>query len=446
MTEDTTPARGGHTAVGADADAPGTAAPPPSAGRRLHRRCEGRLFAGVCAGIGQYTGVDPVVIRVGFAVVTIATFGGGLLLYVAAFLLMSDENCDRSIAENLLKRPLDGDAVLALLALVLGAVVLINVTGQGFSDTTVVVITVLALVALVAHSRGVDPRTVLRSLPDRLMGNPPPSASAAPEGAASRPGTPHSSEAVGGPEPAPAGTAPSWRRPEMIDLAQLAERHRRRGADPAGVEGRPARSGRSLVTPVTIGLALAAVGVSVPVATSYPPAAAVQIMLAVGLAVVALGLAVAGVREGGHALIAVGTVLTLGLAATSAATEIPLRGRIGDPAWWPTDVGQISREYRILAGHGTLDLTGLPLRPGQRVRVRAEVSLGELVVVVPTTARVKVAARSGIGDIAVDNQIVGGVHHRVDRVLEPEEKRPGEMPVIELDLRARVGDLVVERA
>ena len=64
--------------------------------RRLTRSTSDRIFGGVCGGLGAYLGVDPVIVRV-VAVVLAFIGGAGVLLYVAAWLLVpSDEPGARS--------------------------------------------------------------------------------------------------------------------------------------------------------------------------------------------------------------------------------------------------------------------------------------------------------------------------------------------------------------
>ncbi len=58
---------------------PADEAPP----RRLVRADEGRWLAGVCAGLGRYFDVNPLVYRIAFAALALAG-GTGLLLYAAA--------------------------------------------------------------------------------------------------------------------------------------------------------------------------------------------------------------------------------------------------------------------------------------------------------------------------------------------------------------------------
>jgi phage shock protein C len=71
------------------------------AAKRLERKREGRWIAGVCAGLGDYLGVDPTVVRV--ILVVLVLFGGlGPLIYVIGWVLMPEEGDQASIAERLI--------------------------------------------------------------------------------------------------------------------------------------------------------------------------------------------------------------------------------------------------------------------------------------------------------------------------------------------------------
>ena len=48
------------------------------------------MLAGVCAGLGEYMGLDPTVVRLLWVVVTILSFGFGVVAYVAALVLMPE--------------------------------------------------------------------------------------------------------------------------------------------------------------------------------------------------------------------------------------------------------------------------------------------------------------------------------------------------------------------
>ena len=59
--------------------------------RLLRRSRSDRMVAGVCAGLANYLRIDPTVVRIGFAVVAIITWGVALLAYLIAWAVMPEE-------------------------------------------------------------------------------------------------------------------------------------------------------------------------------------------------------------------------------------------------------------------------------------------------------------------------------------------------------------------
>ncbi len=55
--------------------------------KRLHRSTKDKLVAGVCGGIAEYLEMDPVIIRFGWIVLTIISFGAGIVLYLLAWIV-----------------------------------------------------------------------------------------------------------------------------------------------------------------------------------------------------------------------------------------------------------------------------------------------------------------------------------------------------------------------
>ncbi|MGQ5259731.1 PspC domain-containing protein [Micromonospora sp. ZYX-F-536] len=100
----------GYGAGGATGTPPGPSAPPPPLGGAgftsrygLVRPRDGRYLAGVCAAIGRATNTDPVLWRVLLAV--LGFFGGiGILVYVAAWLIIPNEGDTASPVESMLGR------------------------------------------------------------------------------------------------------------------------------------------------------------------------------------------------------------------------------------------------------------------------------------------------------------------------------------------------------
>jgi phage shock protein C len=72
--------------------------------KQLVRPRDGRMVAGVCAGIGEYLGIDANVIRVLFAALAIFSAGVGALVYVVAWMVVPEEGEKKSIAENYLNK------------------------------------------------------------------------------------------------------------------------------------------------------------------------------------------------------------------------------------------------------------------------------------------------------------------------------------------------------
>jgi len=70
--------------------APTSEAPPgPARARRLERSRDDRVLAGVCGGLGEYFGVDAVLIRIA-ALVLLFAGGAGALLYLIGWIAMPE--------------------------------------------------------------------------------------------------------------------------------------------------------------------------------------------------------------------------------------------------------------------------------------------------------------------------------------------------------------------
>jgi phage shock protein PspC (stress-responsive transcriptional regulator) len=69
----------------------------PSATKRLERPADGRILSGVAAGLGRYFDLNPAFFRLGFVVLTLLG-GSGVLVYLAALLIMPEAGKEQSIA------------------------------------------------------------------------------------------------------------------------------------------------------------------------------------------------------------------------------------------------------------------------------------------------------------------------------------------------------------
>ncbi len=485
---------------------------------------------GVCAGLGRHTGIDPVVFRVGFAMLLFGS-GIGLFLYIAAFLLMKEPNGKPGLIEQWTRRDFDADTVLALMTAVLALGLGLNLSTVWLDTGTLVVGLVLAIALLAAHAAGVDLLGLARSMPERLnrrsrpddlaeppakdvssvpMARPaPPDPFAEPAAAVHATSAPEASEDLTVPEPdAPAAetarfpTAAAepprdkvppfeetydktdgetreesygepynepreepYRRlePRTATHAAYGEPFAPRGPyqpldptrragyspyDPA-LYGRPVtpprvRRPKSFIGAITILLAIIIGGIVVAVQAASPTGVHPTIVAGAVLVTIGGGLLIAAWWGRGAGLVAAGTVVAVLIGVGLMFGGLP--SKVGASVWHPTRAAESSRLYDVGVGDGTLDLSELRLDPGSRVTFNASISVGQLDVIVPSTARVEVHATNKIGDIQVDQSLRGGVDVQFDKVLDPEVTPKGEVATIVLNLKGGLGDMEVRRA
>ncbi|GAA3528130.1 hypothetical protein GCM10022419_003680 [Nonomuraea rosea] len=162
------------------------------------------------------------------------------------------------------------------------------------------------------------------------------------------------------------------------------------------------------------------------------------------LITIGAGLLVAAWWGRGAGLVAAGTTVALIVAVGLMLGGLPRN--VGESAWAPSSVAEANRIYDVGVGDGRLDLSELKLAAGSTVTFNASVTVGELVVIVPPTARVEVHAANKVGDIKIDQSIRGGVDIRTNKVLTPEIAPDGKAATIVLNLKGGIGDMEVRRA
>ena len=124
-----------------DTDAPPPPPPPPgdpSQPRLLRRSRSDRVIAGVSGGLGNYFGIDPVIVRIAFVV--LALFGGsGLVVYLIGWLVIAKEGDDESRALQSLRGSPEGNRgglflILVIVGLLIITSPLVWWPGFGFND------------------------------------------------------------------------------------------------------------------------------------------------------------------------------------------------------------------------------------------------------------------------------------------------------------------------
>lgn len=358
--------------------------------RRLVRRTDDKVIAGVCSGLADHLGVDPIVVRIGF--IALALTGGGVLAYLAAWALIPASEGSSGLGTS--AAPRLGAAVLVVAAAIaattlaggvisallpLGPLDYLNPEPIGFAAALVVA----GILLLRAPERSrTDPSTT--------------------------------GERPGG---ATRGmTMPSVRLP--------ARRPRERSA----------------LTPLTLAVALLAGGGTAVGANVGAIPLDVGQIAALSLAIVGAGLVVGAWFGRARLLIAVG-VLMVPLVLVASLVDIRPSGSIGSRYVMLTQPGSLE-DVKVLAGQVTLDLTEYPFAGGTE-RARLRVGAGSMNVHVPREVHV-----------VVDGFVRGGEAYVLDRYQEGfgfgvdvhEEAGPKDADKrLELEIEAGFGTIGVYR-
>ncbi|MDQ1397602.1 MAG: hypothetical protein QOG64_2861 [Acidimicrobiaceae bacterium] len=103
---------------------------------RLFRSTDDKLVAGVAGGLGLRLGIDPLICRIAFVVLTVAG-GSGVLVYVIGWLVLPRQGATDTIAQHALADRRDVGQTVAVALLVLGGLLLMRAIGLWFDDRIV---------------------------------------------------------------------------------------------------------------------------------------------------------------------------------------------------------------------------------------------------------------------------------------------------------------------
>ena len=353
--------------------------------RRLVRVNEGRWLGGVAAGLGRYFDVNPLVYRIAFAALAFAG-GTGILLYLAAWLVIPAEDSEDSTAVQALREHRERPwLLLGVGLLLLSSVLVLSESGLWTGIGNLWLAALLAGAALLWwHLAHRDERPL--------------------EPAAVAPSAGHTTAATVVSKPPKAPRRPSLTLPVLGALLTV-----------AGVLGLLA-----VLDVYEINLELA---------------------LAVAVAIVGAAIAVGafvGYRVG--ALVPLGLLL-LGGFAIAAALPVSLSTGIGDKIDRPADAAVLQRSYEYGIGDYELDLTDVSLSRGV-TRVDVSLGIGSLVVAVPDDVAVDVDAHAGAGEVTVFGSRDDGVG--ADRELRIPGAEP-DSPTLDLDASVGIGEIEVRR-
>ncbi len=68
--------------------------------KRLYRSRSDRMFSGLCAGLGQYIGMDPTVVRALFALSAIFLFPMPIIVYLVMMLIVPEEPVSSPVVQG----------------------------------------------------------------------------------------------------------------------------------------------------------------------------------------------------------------------------------------------------------------------------------------------------------------------------------------------------------
>lgn len=379
---------------------PPTDPPPPykEPGNRLTRSTGDKVVAGLAGGLGRYFGIDPVVFRIAFVVLTLAG-GSGILLYLVGWLMIPDDAGTAAIRFG-------SDRNSKLVAAVLAGAGLLLLADEVFGgdDDIPLGLVLVGLGALLLWSR--------RDKADGTGSAEPPSPPPPPTGDAGQALTPpdaagSTADDVAPPSPAPPAPPPAAREPKPP----------------------------SALVPVTFSLLAVLAGGLTLVGVSVTTGLALALLLTGG------ALIVGAWRGRARWLIPVGLVLAMALGAAAVVDDVPIRGGAGDVRFHPVALEEIRSPYRLAAGELMLDLADLDLR-GESVTIVASVAAGVLQVVVPPDAAVEVDARVGAGTLELLGRHSEGLD--VSRTVIASGREGGGRLV--LRPRVGMGEVEVRRA
>jgi phage shock protein PspC (stress-responsive transcriptional regulator) len=318
---------------------------------RPSRRQSDRKIAGVAAAIARRYDIDPVLVRIAFAVA--AFYGVGVLLYLAAWVTLPTD--PRDPPTGLLTRRGGGVHPVVLIAAIVA-----GLAGAGSllsGDPGVLVgLAVLGGLLYLLHQNRSDRGLDVAGAAVAGAGAPIdlPGGVGAPVGASVGASVAASSTAVhpgGTPPSAPPAWDPLGAAPFAWDLPEP-------GPAP-GLTPEPGRR-RSVLTAATIGLALLAGGVTGAIVLAGSGFGGFRLILGAMLAVVGIGLVLGAFRRSGRGLIAVAIPLVL---VSYLATTNPVRHwqGAGELRAAPATLDDIAPSYQRTLGVITLDLRGLNL-------------------------------------------------------------------------------------
>lgn len=360
---------------------------------RLQRSRKDRVLTGVAGGLGTHLGINPWWFR--FAFLILAFFGGfGLVVYLAAWLVIPDEGQEDPIISNWLGHVDTSDAGTIFGLVLVGAAAVIVLTQFADISGTLVVAAILFVVGLLLYRGDLTSKRPDRPGPPTTNGGDDmtETTTAAIASTAGYPDAAHGDVAHGGDgyggegdelPPAPPPAPPAYGEPDP---------------GPAEPWEPPPPRERSMLGRLTlaVGLIVVATMALLDVAFARVDMDPVH-YLAAAVAVIGLGLIVGAFIGKALWLIIVGVLL---LPALWIAALLPssIDYSAGDFTYEPLTVADVASPYEQGFGQMTIDLTALSVEDlAELGRLEASVGFGEIIVRLPEDAGFTLDASVGMG-------------------------------------------------
>ncbi len=366
-------------AEGTDASADGAA----TERRTLRRSSTDKVIAGVAGGIGAYFGIDSMIVRIAFILLTFLG-GAGPFLYLIGWLALPTEDSPSVVAKALGgNSPNRFRNLLAVALIGFGLLITANLSGDLF-DLFIDVWRIAPYLALILIAAGValvlwpGPAGGSKTTPAR-----PPVPSAPP------PGTPPPSSAFASPAPAPpAAAGPEWSTAPPTGPAPTA------GAPSSQTKRRRDRSWIGLFTVAAL---FVYTGAAVMLDRLDVIATDIGVFFALALVITGAGLLASAFVAPARGLIWLGAAISA-LLLLVVGVDVPRGSGVGEARVTVAGIEELEGEYRHGIGQLVVDLRDLdPERTDHSVEL--SLGIGELRVYVPdsisTTADIKV----GVGSI-----------------------------------------------
>lgn len=346
----------------------------------MQRSSSDRIVAGVCAGIAKYLNIDPVIVRVVLAVLTVAGFAG-VIVYVAAWILLPADDQEKSHAAEWFN--LDKNEEQVRVAGLIGALILaaLSIVGDSSWAWWGGAPWWLVPFALVFYIFWVRPR----------------------------------------------------RRREARQVSASPEQ-----AHTAAVTVPTAKKPREPRSPALLGLTASIAAIALAVTWIYEETQKDvhwTTYLAVALAVVGVGLLIGTFFGQGGALIAIGILLAIALAIGSVFPS----GRIGEQTPTPTVAADVKSHYRHGIGLLELDLTQVSdpgSLPGRTITLDA--GIGQTTIIVPIGLNVAVSAELRAGEV----RLFGRQDDGTDLSLAVTAPQPTQ-PALTIEIDQKLGNIEV---